>query len=83
MAEDDEQRVFERETEPAEADCGVRRSAEVLHDDDVGRIRAEHGLDVTRSRKVPGLHPLLALRNLPYAHTGFVVEPLPLLVDRA
>src|SRR5439155_24859780 len=83
VTEHDEGGALERETEPAKAQRGVRRSAEVLDDDDVRRIRAQGGLDISRPREMSRLDLLCSVRYFADANPGLVVESLPLRVDRA
>ena len=67
VAEHDERRVVERKAERAQADRRVARRAEVLDDDDVGWIL---------------LHVVAAARHDAHTHARFVVQTLPLGLDR-
>ena len=74
MAEDHEQRVFERETRLPEPQRGVRRRAEVVGDHDVGRLRAQSELDPVWHGEVPGLDEFCARRRGPDLDSGVAVD---------
>src|SRR5439155_10644240 len=82
VTEHDERGALERETEPAKPQRGVRRSTEVLGDDDVRRVRTQYGLDIPRPCEISRLHLLCSVRYLTDANPGLVIESLPFEIDR-
>ena len=81
MAEDHEQRVLERDAGLPETQRRVRRSAEVVSDHDVGRVRCQSERDAVWLGEVPGLDELFAWRGRPDLDSGVGVDAVPVRVD--
>src|SRR6266511_6384355 len=83
VAEDDEERLPEREAHLPQSQRGVRGRAEVVRDDDVWRLVAQAQHDAVGMRELPGLHAFGPWRHRPDADSGVRVDVPPVGVERA